>query len=480
MVFDFSPRHCFWVLVQLAVVEVCTSSGSAASPASRLIRPRLHVSSDVKLDSKKSIAGVESYSVLSPKVDPCNGRRPCRGFAGCVGRGDQWREGWATLKSLRATGNMDPVQIFHVDGELSTEAIQHLESVGNVKVHDLKEALGGRADLRKYRGYACSSMALLVSSFEHVMQISGDGILFSDPAPLWQDERLRRTGALFVRDRLALNTRGQALCTWIRNTALPWLTRTSPELHAALDEKFEERRQDVCLLGSKHLQCSNQVFIDRTRPEIQRVLAIFYRLQEAFFDFPKQYTRSRATSPGPFLGEKELYWISCELGGAACVDSFLETDVATLSAESDHTTHAGEKLLCGVTAHFLRGNTSQLLSANLAGDYPLPDLSLVALPSSSRARCGTPPGASASTNRLCCTAPGGVRRLSVDEKNILTHWNADNLTASVGLSRITVEERVMQSKNLATRRHDASRHGVLSFELKSTGQVAENIAPEIL
>eukprot|EP00746_Dinoflagellata_sp_MGD_P158816 gnl/MRDRNA2_/MRDRNA2_86560_c0_seq6.p1 gnl/MRDRNA2_/MRDRNA2_86560_c0~~gnl/MRDRNA2_/MRDRNA2_86560_c0_seq6.p1 ORF type:complete len:391 (+),score=68.35 gnl/MRDRNA2_/MRDRNA2_86560_c0_seq6:30-1175(+) len=273
------------------------------------------------------IPNMEIISSLVPAVDPCQGRRPCRGLAGCVGKGSEWMQGYATLQALRSTGNADPVQIFHVDGELSPQAIVVLESVEGVKVHDLKDVLTSSKDIRKHRGYTCLSMALLVSSFDHVMTFAGDGLYFSDPAPLWSNNQLKHTGALFVYDRRVPGQGG--MCDWLKSTAIPWMHDTL-KVPSQIRPGLEQRREGPCIMKSDHEQCSNQVFLDKTREDTMQALGILYNLQEAFYAFPAQFTKTRRTKAAPVWGEKEFYWMACELAGAACVDSFMENSPLTI------------------------------------------------------------------------------------------------------------------------------------------------------
>ena len=75
------------------------------------------------------------------------------------------------IENLRALGNTDPVQIFHVDAEIPMEGIRSLEALpGHVRVHDIRDVLNrkrGDPELLKYRGFSCLSMSVAVlSSFD--------------------------------------------------------------------------------------------------------------------------------------------------------------------------------------------------------------------------------------------------------------------------------------------------------------------------
>merc|ERR1712216_100282 len=94
---------------------------------------------------------------------------------------------------------------------------------------------------------------------------------------------------------------------------------------------LEQRHPGACVAKAQHEQCSNQVFLDKTRNDMMQVLDVYYKLQEAFYNFPKQFVQSRQSSPAPVMGEKEFYWMACELLGAACVDSFMERNQLTMS-----------------------------------------------------------------------------------------------------------------------------------------------------
>lgn len=81
----------------------------------------------MRREARMSFEASQPYPVLPRGLDPCGAKRPCRGFAGCIGGPEKLGQGIATIKSLRATGNRDPVQIFHVDRELQSDAVQALE-----------------------------------------------------------------------------------------------------------------------------------------------------------------------------------------------------------------------------------------------------------------------------------------------------------------------------------------------------------------
>jgi GDP-mannose transporter len=144
------------------------------------------------------------------------------------------------------------------------------------------------------------------------------------------------------------------------------------------------------------------------------MMNIYYNLQEAFFAFPPEFVSDRVTQSAPVVGEKEFYWMACELAGLACVDSFMENGALTLSSTYYAQNVNNSLTLCGATAH-LNPDTGMLLGANLDDLSQVMSYEVVSLPTDLRPTCGLGSWA-------CCSAQSGMRNLSDSERSILTQW----------------------------------------------------------
>merc|ERR1711990_1003600 len=132
-------------------------------------------------------------------------------------------------------------------------------------------------------------------------------------------------------------------------------------------------------MDADHEMCSNQVFLDKTRPDILRMLAIFYKMTEWFIAYPSRYKPPKdlpwptRNMTAPMYGEKEYWWIACEVARLPCIDSFIEVGAAVLSKprnllQMEYPKHPdrdlnGTLVWCGATAHFYP-QTDILLGAN--------------------------------------------------------------------------------------------------------------------
>eukprot|EP00316_Scyphosphaera_apsteinii_P000538 CAMPEP_0119337810 /NCGR_PEP_ID=MMETSP1333-20130426/94756_1 /TAXON_ID=418940 /ORGANISM="Scyphosphaera apsteinii, Strain RCC1455" /LENGTH=911 /DNA_ID=CAMNT_0007348943 /DNA_START=93 /DNA_END=2828 /DNA_ORIENTATION=- len=228
------------------------------------------------------------------------------------------------LSRLQGTGCRLPIEVWHID-ELNDEQIgvltRHPALGRGLVVHNLKKALHPHLsddDLQELRGFMCKPLALLASSVDEVMLVDHDARFFIDPALLFKTSTFMRTGALMFRDRLRLQIRGRPVkdaSRFIRqlirrrmgffemmlddvvNASPTWPWQPAPSLLQAPIVTGETQHQidsSVLLFSKRHLP---------------RVSAALYLLHERF----------RHELYSNLHGDKETYWLACELvGGHEC------------------------------------------------------------------------------------------------------------------------------------------------------------------
>ena len=97
---------------------------------------------------------------------------------------------WASLRALRRSGCLLPVEMWFLEGEapradpgsLSAPLLRALEAHGAV-VRSVQEAMGGDAMMAS--GYALKPLALLFSAFEEVLWLDADNLALRDPTFLF-------------------------------------------------------------------------------------------------------------------------------------------------------------------------------------------------------------------------------------------------------------------------------------------------------
>ena len=83
----------------------------------------------------------------------------------------------ASIKLLRKSGCVLPIEVWYFDDELTESEIQSLESIGNVTVKDLLKAEIHRFSIKRPAGekfFAMKGAAILYSSFDQVLFLDSD------------------------------------------------------------------------------------------------------------------------------------------------------------------------------------------------------------------------------------------------------------------------------------------------------------------
>jgi len=239
-----------------------------------------------------------------------------RGFVTCVahkgretGRPPDAALAAAALRRLRALGNTDPFLAFHVDNELDAQEQKLLLSAG-VRIADLRDQMDDKdlaavkGDSHRYRSFDCLIMALLHSPFDDTMLVDSDILFFVNPSYLWSTSLLRESGTLFFHDRnVRFGEVNQEVCQEIRDF--------SQKLHLNTNDGMEAAHPEFCSGNSAGEQCSTLIVVKQRHPVAAKFLEMLKKLHTSYIMLDPQV---QAWS----YGDKEFYWIACELAGIRC------------------------------------------------------------------------------------------------------------------------------------------------------------------
>lgn len=247
------------------------------------------------------------------------------------------------LKHLRGIGCTLSVEAWNVMHELSPRNVSHLQALKGVRVRDLREVLSAQVasdtwEVAALRGFMCKLIALLASDFDEIILVDHDSMFFSSPTSLLRSSVFLQTGMLMFRDRVKRSVSGaplkdppRYLRTLIRRR-LGWkgaLKTPQRPGHAktSLPLLPWPWRPSSKLLGSPMASGESAHFIDSSvlllsKRRAPLVVATLYRLHELY----------RHELYANLHGDKETYWIACELvGGLSCgVSRFLTGEMGAL------------------------------------------------------------------------------------------------------------------------------------------------------
>ncbi|TYZ60872.1 hypothetical protein PybrP1_001444 [[Pythium] brassicae (nom. inval.)] len=324
--------------------------------------------------------------------------------------------GLSNLIALRELGVDDlPVEIPHC-GDLRP-ALQELiaSCEPRARVYDVcVDALGAVNELgareplfcdsaaqchSRFRGFNIKVIAVLFSRFDEVMLMDADTLFFESPAPLWGLPQVARTGTLFFHDRIS--TTDQFLAQRFANASdgravsylhaylssfdpMPYQSlATIPRARATAPNTMPATPRvppsDFLLashswnLRSGHELDSSLVLWSKVRqPRATAILASFVSLNGAYMP--------------PSYGDKEFYFIACELAETEYV--FSDFGVGALGTDLRGGVGKPDAVLCGPgVLHYLpvasdsdsnsgsntRGqmlyfNSDDILTLNVTGD----------------------------------------------------------------------------------------------------------------
>lgn len=231
-----------------------------------------------------------------------------RGFVTCVsGQDDQEVKILEqSIRRLRALGNPDPIEVFHV-ATVSEEQAKPVTKLSRVTVVDLteritkKELAAVKGDVKKYRPM-CRTMAILHTTFSKVAWFNHDVTFFKNPHHLWSFPSVDDSGMLFFHERPAMPKkahlkRHSKLCNDVEDFAAGnGLTLMSD---------FRSRHHALCRGNQQSVQSSAVLFYDQSKPSAQKALKMLKTLHIQFLVTGKLEEWH--------IADKELPWIAAEL-----------------------------------------------------------------------------------------------------------------------------------------------------------------------
>lgn len=101
---------------------------------------------------------------------------------------------WININMLRESGCTLPIELWHLDNEMTDDLIRMIETLG-VTCKNISEHGGGHLE-----NYALKPFSILHSGFSEVLFLDADNISLRDPSYLFEHEAYLKTGAVFWPD----------------------------------------------------------------------------------------------------------------------------------------------------------------------------------------------------------------------------------------------------------------------------------------
>ncbi|RLN78934.1 hypothetical protein BBJ28_00017169, partial [Nothophytophthora sp. Chile5] len=282
--------------------------------------------------------------------------------------------GLSLLLQLRVLGVTQPVEIPHcgdLDAKIRASIASKSAQLGEVYVYDACELAAKETSLldpskplfckdlsachRKFRSFDIKALGVVYSRFEELMLLDADALLLQNPTPLWDTDKYQTTGTLFFNDRISqtnysLGYRPAArpdvteLQHYLSNAdvsvfrQLPTLARANATSASRVVLPFAP--SEFLLTShawngrSGHLVDSSLLLWSKKRqPRATAILASFVSLNDV--------------RRPPSYGDKELYFVACELAET----QFAFSDFAVGAAGSDFRDQGEDKsIVCGQAA----------------------------------------------------------------------------------------------------------------------------------
>ncbi|KAI9981400.1 hypothetical protein PInf_009152 [Phytophthora infestans] len=172
----------------------------------------------------------------------------------------------------------------------------------------------------KFRSFDIKVLAVVYSQFQEIMLLDADTLFFQNPMTLWDTVKYKSTGTLFFNDRISYD--------------LSYLAkRTSSD---NIDFSFQPSEflvnSHVWALRSGHQMDSSLMLWNKARqPRATVILASFVSLN--------------GLRMAPSYGDKELYWLACEL--AETTYEFSDYAVGSVGWELLAEGRQNDGVLCG-------------------------------------------------------------------------------------------------------------------------------------
>lgn len=286
--------------------------------------------------------------------------------------------GVSLILELRDMGVTLPIEVPHC-GDLDPSLYEQLvQQDRHVRVYDVCVQAAATVDTSTGRPLFCSSLAdchvrfrsfdikllaLVLSRFQQVMLLDADTLFFQNPMELWGTPKYMATGTLFFHDRMSydrhylaqrtvpgrervaaihqfLTSFDVSPFTTLASIARPpsALTRLAPFNFSFEPSEFLMKSHAWTLRAGHQMDSSLVLWHKPRQPRATAILASFIARD------------SRPTPPPPSYGDKELYFLACELAETAY--AFSEHGVGTIGVERLHDLGDGSSVLCGDALHY--------------------------------------------------------------------------------------------------------------------------------
>lgn len=241
------------------------------------------------------------------------------GFVTCSnGQGDEGTLEQA-IRRLRALGNSDPVEVFHVGGVLDDEAKTKLSQISRVHVVSLesrltkKEVSAVAGETKKYM-QTCRTMALLHAGFAKVIGFDPETTFLSNPSHIWNHPVLANSGMLFFYDRPEVDG---GFTSQTHSKLCDELEEFMHEKEISMEGNFRENHKELCSGTMNHFQSSSVFAYDMMQPKARETLKMLKDLHQHLL------LAKRIGDYGEHMvAEKELHWIAAEMVGETKLDMF--------------------------------------------------------------------------------------------------------------------------------------------------------------
>ncbi|POM76220.1 Hypothetical protein PHPALM_6571 [Phytophthora palmivora] len=283
--------------------------------------------------------------------------------------------GFSLLLELRRLQVTEPVEVPHCgDLSLKLQTTMH-ELDQSIRFYDVCElaaaaTMDGQEERHlfcvdvdhchyKFRSFDIKVLAVLYSKFQEVMLLDADTMFFQSPESLWETDKYKETGTLFFHDRISYELSYLAKRRPLEDVNVGAVHRflagfdVTPYGRLGVVESRESRPQTsrqllgldfgfqpsafllnshVWRLRSGHQMDSSLVLWNKARqPRATTILASFVSLN--------------GLPTAPSYGDKELYWLACEL--AETEYAFSDFAVGTVGSDLLTAGRHNDGVLCG-------------------------------------------------------------------------------------------------------------------------------------
>lgn len=290
--------------------------------------------------------------------------------------------GISLIQELRALGVQLPVEVPHC-GDLKPKVrdlIMRKDPL--VRVYDVCD-LAARARTeqgrplfcknlltchRKFRSFDIKLIAMAFSAYEEIMLLDADTLFFKDPTALWELDRYKNTGTLFFHDRISCET--TFLAELVSSTssvtkfhrfmaqfdASPYRALDAiPQWHASSGPaaSARARRSPIALpFTPSDFLLTSHTWNRRAGHQMDSSLVLWNKLrQPRATTILASFASLNGAGRPPSYGDKELFFISCELAETAY--AFADFGVGSIGSDrKDDTLSAGKSILCGDAIHY--------------------------------------------------------------------------------------------------------------------------------